>query len=439
MFSLFTRNYVGTFIGMLFFWLLFFGNLDMFFNTQNILTSNGIPNFVWWLLPITLFLYFWVFFIFQNRLLFWCKKVKKSLKLLFLLVSIFYGSIALMLLYFVALWYNYLLVWVWISILLAFKNIYYYANVKHKQYSWKVKIKDFFKNISIYWIILILFIAVYTRPQQSIEVPQDYFNVSLYQNKSDDNKTELFWKIQVSKYLKNIALKSDESADYSVIIYNFPQTTLDEINFVYNTSLELAEFNKNINYTFSHLISLQKVNLLKYEYEMLHKNYDEGIIIMNNILKINKNIRELNTSFIDFISYLDLHQDIVNNIKYYLLVLNEDQLETTLSNLDDIDTKTIWKQALKQEFNERLSKISQLYNVPLIIDKSEVFNTAVYIEYLKSENIDHTDVILQLKNITRKNYIWLSYLENSTRNLDDEYKKLDKLSNQIQILKNTLN
>jgi hypothetical protein len=138
---------------------------------------------------------------------------------------------------------------------------------------------------------------------------------------------------------------------------------------------------------------------------MLHKNYDEGIIIMNNILKINKNIRELNTSFIDFISYLDLHQDIVNNIKYYLLVLNEDQLETTLSNLDDIDTKTIWKQALKQEFNERLSKISQLYNVPLIIDKSEVFNTAVYIEYLKSENIDHTDVILQLKNITRKNYI----------------------------------
>jgi hypothetical protein len=35
--------------------------------------------------------------------------------------------------------------------------------------------------------------------------------------------------------------------------------------------------------------------------------------------------------------------------------------------------------------------------------------------------------------------MWLSYLENSTKNLDEEYKKLDKLSNQITIIKNTLN
>ncbi len=439
MFSLFTRNYVWTFIGMLFFWLLFFANLDMVFHTQSILTYNGIPNFVWWLLPITLFLYFWVFFLFQNRLLFWSKKVKKSLTLLFLLVSIFYWAIGLMLLYFVALWYSYLLIWVWISILLAFKNIYYYNSVKHKQYSWKIKLKDFFKNISIYWIVIILFIAIYTRPLQNIEIPENYFNVSLDQKLSETKKVDLLLDIQMSKYLKNIALKADNNADYSVIIYNFPQATLDEINTIYAATLELAELTTNNNYSFSHLINLQKVSLLKYEYEMLHKNYDQGIITMNHILDINKKISEFNISFVDFISYLNLHTDIIDGINHYLFVLNQQQTKTVLLNLDEILTKDVWKKVLKQEFNERLSNIAQLYSIPLIIDKSEVFNAAIYIEYLKSENIDNSKNTLKLKTITRKNYIWLSYLESSIKNLDLEYKKLDKLSNQIKTLKNTLN
>jgi hypothetical protein len=209
----------------------------------------------------------------------------------------------------------------------------------------------------------------------------------------------------VSKYLRNIALKSDVNADYSVIIYNFPQATLDEINIIYAATLELSEFTTHKNYSFKHLINLQKVNLLKYEYEMLHKNYDQGIITMNHILDINKKISEFNVSFIDFISYLNLHTDIIDGINYYLLVLNQQQTKTVLLNLDKIDTKEVWKQVLKQEFDERLSKIAQLYSIPLIIDKSEVFNAAIYIEYLKSENINHSKDTLKLKSITRKNYM----------------------------------
>jgi hypothetical protein len=86
-----------TFLGMLFFGIMFFSNLDMVFQSNTILTENGIPNFIGWLLPMILFLYFGLFFIFQNRLLFGCKKAKKSLKLLFLLVSILYGLISIVL------------------------------------------------------------------------------------------------------------------------------------------------------------------------------------------------------------------------------------------------------------------------------------------------------------------------------------------------------
>jgi hypothetical protein len=209
----------------------------------------------------------------------------------------------------------------------------------------------------------------------------------------------------MSKYLKNIALKADNNADYSVIIYNFPQATLDEINTIYAATLELAELTTNNNYSFSHLINLQKVSLLKYEYEMLHKNYDQGIITMNHILDINKKISEFNISFVDFISYLNLHTDIIDGINHYLFVLNQQQTKTVLLNLDEILTKDVWKKVLKQEFNERLSNIAQLYSIPLIIDKSEVFNAAIYIEYLKSENIDNSKNTLKLKTITRKNYI----------------------------------
>ena len=233
MFSLFTRNYVGTFIGMLFFGLMFFSNLDMVFQTKSILTEIWIPNFIWWLLPFMLFLYFGMFFIFQTRLLCGHKKAKKSLKLLFLLVSILYWLISLVLLYFTIAWYQYMLLILSATILLAFKNFYYHIKVKHKQYFWKLKIKTFIKEVSVYWIIVTLTLVVFLRPLSNIDIPQNYFNISAIELWQDDEITEIYSDIEFSKYIWEVSFKKYKKTNYDIIIYNLPDYVLENINDIY--------------------------------------------------------------------------------------------------------------------------------------------------------------------------------------------------------------
>lgn len=440
MFSLFTRNYVGTFIGLVFFGLMFFSNLDMVFQSNSILTENGIPNFVWWLLPMMLFLYFWMFFILQNRLLFGCKKVKKSLKLLFLLVSILYSVISIVLLYFSITSQKYLVILMWVTILLAFKNFYYHIKVKHKQYFGKLRKKVFLKELSVYGIVIILSLIVFTRPLNDISIPEWYFKINIQSLEKQNNPAEVvLQEVFISQYLQKIALKNDQNADYRVITYNFPEDILKEINNIYTTTIDFPELNKNINYSYSHLVNLQKVNLLKYQYNMLHKDYEAGIEIMKNILEVNKKMNNSHINFINFIDYVSIQQETVENIEMYIKVLSAKQREYLLSYLDDINLKVIWKEALEKEFNYRLSSIAQLYNIPLLLDKTEVLNGAIYIEYLKSENLIDTNKDIKLKSITRKNYFWLWFLEETTTDLEKEYKQLIDLSENIKTLKNTLN
>ena len=438
MFSLFTRNYVMTFLGMLFFGIMFFSNLDMVFQSNTILTENGIPNFVGWLLPMMLFLYFWLFFIFQNRLLFGCKKAKKSLKLLFLLVSILYSLISIVLFIYVIAWYVYLITPLIIWLLLAFKNFYYHIKVKHKQYFWKLKKKVFFKNLTIYWIILTLFLAVYNRPIRDIQVPEGYFNIEALVAK-ENTQIKLWDELKPLQYVQQLSLKKYKNLNYDIIIYNLPEDIINHINDIYNTTLNLPELWKNNFYDFDNVIQAQKISLLKYEYEVLHWKTEESILTLKNILEINHNILNYNSDYYNTIVFTQLQSLALDRVNNHLDQYNPDDKWTIADLFITLDVKQIIKNISEQEFNYYLWKISYFYNIPLVINKSEMFDASLYLEYVKSENIAENFDQINIKKLSRKNYYWLSLINIWAEKAWSDYIKLQKLSEDIQELKNTLN
>lgn len=435
MFSLFTRNYVGTFIGMLFFGSMFFSNLDMVFQTQSILTEIWIPNFVWWLLPLMLFLYFSMFLIFQTRLLLGHKKAKKSLKLLFLLVSILYWLISLILLYFTVSWYDYMLLFLSATILLAFKNFYYHIKVKHKQYFWKLKIKTFLKEISIFWIIIALTLIIFSRSLSNVDIPENYFNIEAIKIWQDEEVMEIYSNIEFSKYIWEVSVKKYKKTNYDIVIYNLPDYILENINDIYLKTLAFPTVIQDKKYSYNYFVTLQKINLVKFEYEMLHNNIDDWLKIVENILLLNEKLKENSDNFSNIMSYIDIETQVLERIKKYKINFNKEQEVQLSKMIFELDTKELWKTAIQTEFNYHIAQLSLLYNIPLFLDKTEMLKVSLFTEYLHAENLEK----IEFKNITRKNYLWLYYLESIEDNFDLQYQKLLELVKLKKELKNTLN
>jgi hypothetical protein len=95
-----------------------------------------------------------------------------------------------------------------------------------------------------------------------------------------------------------------------------------------------------------------------------------------------------------------------------------------------------WKTIVESEFNYKLWIISDFYNIPLLLNKNEMFQVYLHREFLKSENKEPD--FMGTKSITRKNYLWLYILENSISSYSLEYKKIKTLANKIKTFKNTL-
>lgn len=365
--------------------------------------------------------------------------MKKSLKLLLLIVSILYWLSAIILLIFVIAGHSQWVIYMFIMSLLAFKNIYFYTKVQHKEFFTKINNRDFLKYISIYWIIITVSILFYTRPLSDVEYPKDYFNINIQSLWANLDKTEVVWDFWITDYLRGIANQKDKNADYGVIIYNLPKETLEEINSIYTINKELSEFKENIDYSYIHLISAQKVSLVKFEYEILHKEYNTAIETIIHILKTNQQILETNKNLADFIAYIDIQKLTLEKLKKYISVFSADQYAVLNIELLEMDTKKIWKEALENDFNHRLASISYLYNVPLLIDKEEMLYVSLYKEYLKSENLISAIDDKEYKSIFRKNYFGLSILEKTVPDFESAYKKLSDLEQQNIALKNTLN
>jgi hypothetical protein len=126
----------------------------------------------------------------------------------------------------------------------------------------------------------------------------------------------------------------------------------------------------------------------------------------------------------DFNIYLDNYTTAVTIIDKYKNIFSEEQKILLSSYLKPIDKKSTWKHLLEKQFNYNLSTIGKLYNIPLVINKHETFKTAIYIEYLKSENLINSKDEVQYKNISRKNYLGLKLVEESQKDFHKEYEKL---------------
>ena len=166
-----------------------------------------------------------------------------------------------------------------ISAILLTKNFYYFRKIQTKEYFEKGEKSNYLKYISIYWIVIVFFIGIYARPLTGIAVPDNYFKINIEKiiPSNDDEVIVLLKDIDPTQYLHKISSKTDKNADYDVIIYNFPATTLEELNKVYVESEHFPELYNSLNYSYIKVVEAQKINLLKFEYEMLHEDNQAAI------------------------------------------------------------------------------------------------------------------------------------------------------------------
>jgi hypothetical protein len=160
--------------------------------------------------------------------------------------------------------------------------------------------------------------------------------------------------IKTTQYLRKISSKIDVNADYDIIIYNFPQSTLDEINQVYIESEYFPELQSTVNYSYNKVIEAQKVNLLKFEYEMLHEDNNKALITLKRIIKINESIKNVNHNMLDYLIYIKLQSLTINIIDKYFAQFNEKEKAIISVELSEVNIDKEWKKALESEFNYKL-------------------------------------------------------------------------------------
>jgi hypothetical protein len=196
---------------------------------------------------------------------------------------------------------------------------------------------------------------LYARPLSNIEVPKNYFKVNIEKDISTDNNQKVLLKdIKSTQYLRKISSKSDMNADYDIIIYNFPKSTLDEINNVYIESEHFPELYSTLNYSYKKVIEAQKINLLKFEYEMLHENKNEALATLKNILKINESIKKVNHNILDYLTYIKLQSSTVDIIGKYFTQFSAEKQAVISLEISDVNIDKEWKKALESEFNYKL-------------------------------------------------------------------------------------
>jgi hypothetical protein len=188
-----------------------------------------------------------------------------------------------------------------------------------------------------------------------MKIPQDYFKVNVQKDfVTEANLIVLLKDIESTQYLRKISSKSDMNADYDIIIYNFPQSTLDEINKVYIESEHFPELFSTLNYSYQKVIEAQKINLLKFEYEMLHENRNDALATLKNILKINKSIKNVNHNMIDYLTYIKLQSTTVHVLDKYFTEFSKEKQAIISVELPDINIDKEWKKALELEFSYKL-------------------------------------------------------------------------------------
>jgi hypothetical protein len=123
---------------------------------------------------------------------------------------------------------------------------------------------------------------------------------------------------------------------------------------VFNESEHFPELYNNVDYSYENVIKAQKINFLKFEYEMLHEDHEKAMYTLKTILRINESIKNIRHKLSDYITYVDLQNNTINVLQRYKQQFNEKENAIISIEVSDIDMTKEWKTIVESEFNYKL-------------------------------------------------------------------------------------
>ena len=321
-----------------------------------------------------------------------------------------------------------------IFIALGLRNYYIYYRLKTKTYIWNFEVKDFFTSFTvILWIIFgILFI--FTR-----NIIPNIYSPDLNQSdrvfdSSQESIVEIVKKPVIDEYLESLALKEDIYADYDVILYNLNQQYYQTLDYVLEQTKHVNIQNSNIQYDYNNLILAQRLNILKYQYHILHKENFQAKNTLIEILKLNNNLLENSKNYIDVKAFMNIQNYTLDYYEKYKNIFSADEIAEINSYLQEINIDILWEHLMKNEFAYKVKQYDYLYNIPLLINKDKMKNLEYYYYIQKLEeplnSIDRVSA-----KIYQSNYFWTLITQLNTYPNKSEYSNLEILDQRIVDLK----
>ncbi|MGB2111453.1 MAG: hypothetical protein ACPHY8_06670 [Patescibacteria group bacterium] len=117
---------------------------------------------------------------------------------------------------------------------------------------------------------------------------------------------ELIKKPIIDEYLENLAEKQDPYADYEVIVYNLNDNYYQTVDYIFEQTKHINFKNKDIQYDYNNLLLVQKINLLKFQYHILHKQNFQAQETITQIFKINDVLLKNSYNYIDVKAYITI-------------------------------------------------------------------------------------------------------------------------------------
>lgn len=327
----------------------------------------------------------------------------------------------------------YILVWALLSLIIWVKNkILSSFYIKNKRELPQVTQKKSYQIIAGYFAIIFCLLAFYLRPL-SLETPEDYFP---WAQLSSNEVVELLPDLQVSNGLTQLLINDEKSSQekYSILVNNSDYISeLTSLYNQYNTVIHLEDK----NYRFNNYFLLNRVKTLYWEYLANNNQASKSVEIYQNIFENNHNLIRTNKNFITALVFSEAQEtsldSYINNKNLY----TQQQNESIISHLENIDTTAVLKYSMANEMYAAHESISTLWEVPLVLDIDEMKKIDQYYKYIMIENqwVMNEEKLIQ-PSISRKNYLWTSFMQSAIFSFDQQYKKVKDLENKIAELKN---
>ena len=321
-----------------------------------------------------------------------------------------------------------------IFIALGLRNYYIYYRLKTKTYIWNFEIKDFFISFTVILSIIFAILFIFTRNIIPNIYSPDMNQSDRVFDSSQESIVEIVKKPVIDEYLESLALKEDIYADYEVILYNLNQEYYQTLDYVLNQTKQVNIKNSNIQYDYNNLILAQRLNILKYQYHILHKESFQAKNTLIEILKLNNNLLENSKNYIDVKAFMKMQNYTLDFYEKYKKIFSSEEISEINSHIKEINIDILWEYLIKNEFADKIKQYDYLYNIPLLMNKNQMKNLEYHYFIKKLEEPLESIHIIPAR-FYRSNYFGMWITQLNTYPTKSWYKNLEILQKRISDLK----